>query len=56
MEPIHKLNGGMGATLCNDCGKTICVGHIEELYCEYCSIEIMFKVWMEEDEEEDSED
>ena len=56
IHPIHKLNGGIGATLCNNCGKTICLGHTEELYCDYCSIEIMFKVWSEEDEEEDDYD
>lgn len=33
-KPIHKFNGGRGATLCHECNKIISEGMIEELYCE----------------------
>jgi hypothetical protein len=36
MKPIHKLNGGMGATLCNSCRVIISEGLTEELYCKNC--------------------
>ena len=32
-KPIHKLNGGNCATLCNRCRKIIDIGFINELYC-----------------------
>jgi hypothetical protein len=32
-KPIHKLNGGLGATLCNKCSKIISTGLTKELYC-----------------------
>ena len=34
MKPIHKLNSGMGATLCNICDKIITVGMTDDLYCD----------------------
>lgn len=34
IKPIHKLNGGRGATLCHKCSKIISVGWTEDLYCE----------------------
>jgi len=34
MKPIHKLNGGRGATLCHKCKKIITEGFTEDLYCE----------------------
>ena len=33
MKPIHKLNGGNGATLCNRCSKIIATGFTDDLYC-----------------------
>jgi len=33
MKPIHKLNGGNGATLCNRCSKIISTGFTDDLYC-----------------------
>jgi len=34
MKPIHKFNGGRGATLCHKCNRMISEGMIDELYCE----------------------
>jgi hypothetical protein len=34
MKPIHKLNGGRGATLCHKCSKIISEGMTDDLYCE----------------------
>ena len=34
IKPIHKLNGGTGATLCNECSVIINTGMTEELFCE----------------------
>jgi hypothetical protein len=34
MKPIHKFNGGRGATLCNECRKIIIEGMTDDLYCE----------------------
>lgn len=34
MKPIHKLNGGNGATLCHKCSKIITEGMTDELFCE----------------------
>ena len=34
MEPIHKFNSGMGATLCNVCSRIITEGLTDDLYCE----------------------
>lgn len=36
IEPIHKFNGGLGATLCNKCRKIITTGFTEDIYCEDC--------------------
>jgi hypothetical protein len=36
IKPIHKFNGGLGATLCNKCRKIITEGMTEYLYCEEC--------------------
>ncbi len=33
-KPIHKFNGGRGATLCHKCRKIIVEGLVDELYCE----------------------
>lgn len=37
IKPIHKFNGGRGATICNKCRKIISEGMTEHLYCEECS-------------------
>ncbi len=34
LKPIHKFNGGKGATLCNECKVIICEGLTNDLYCE----------------------
>jgi hypothetical protein len=34
MKPIHKYNGGVGATLCNECRVIISTGFTDDLYCE----------------------
>jgi hypothetical protein len=34
MEPIHKFNGGIGATLCHKCSVIIHEGFTDDLYCE----------------------
>ena len=36
MKPIHKFNGGRGATLCHKCSVIITVGLTDDLYCERC--------------------
>jgi len=37
MKPIHKLNGGNGATLCVECSVIICEGLKDILYCDKCN-------------------
>jgi len=39
MKPIHKLNGGLGATLCHKCTVIISTGLTEDLYCDTCKPE-----------------
>lgn len=34
IKPIHKFNGGRGATLCNTCHVIICTGLKQVLYCK----------------------
>ena len=34
IKPIHKFNGGRGATLCHKCNRIITEGMTEDLYCE----------------------
>lgn len=34
MKPIHKFNGGRGATLCNECNKIIIEAMTDDLFCE----------------------
>ena len=36
-KPIHKYNGGMGATLCHHCRVIINTGHTEDVYCNDCA-------------------
>jgi hypothetical protein len=36
MKPIHKLNGGIGATLCQLCSVIITTGLSQNLYCDKC--------------------
>jgi hypothetical protein len=38
LKPIHKFNNENKATLCNECGRIIWLGHLDELYCEECLI------------------
>jgi hypothetical protein len=34
LKPIHKFNGGIGATLCHECKVIIHTGFTDDLYCE----------------------
>jgi hypothetical protein len=34
IKPIHKFNGGIGATLCHKCNVIIHTGFTEDLFCE----------------------
>lgn len=34
LKPIHKFNGGIGATLCHECRVIIHNGFTDDLYCE----------------------
>jgi hypothetical protein len=34
LKPIHKFNGGIGATLCHKCRVIIHTGFTDDLYCE----------------------
>ena len=34
LNPIHKFNGGIGATLCHKCNVIIRTGFTNDLYCE----------------------
>lgn len=34
LKPIHKYNGGIGATLCHECNVIIHTGFTDDLYCE----------------------
>lgn len=36
IKPIHKFNGGIGATLCNNCSIIICEKLTDDLYCKKC--------------------
>lgn len=36
LEPIHKFNGGIGATLCHNCRVIINTGFSDKLYCIDC--------------------
>jgi hypothetical protein len=35
-KPIHKFNGGVGATLCHECRAIITEGMTEDLLCDKC--------------------
>jgi hypothetical protein len=34
--PIHKFNGGLGATLCHKCSKIVTEGFTSYMYCRDC--------------------
>ena len=36
IKPIHKYNGGKGATICNACRVIISTGLTDELFCDDC--------------------
>lgn len=36
VKPIHKFNGGAGATICNRCRVVISRGHVDVLFCDDC--------------------
>jgi hypothetical protein len=41
MKPIHKFNGGLGATLCHKCSVIITTGLTDDLYCNKCKQETL---------------
>ncbi len=41
IKPIHKFNGGKGATLCHNCSVIITEGLTDNLYCMKCLPEIV---------------
>jgi len=49
MKPIHKFNGGLGATLCHKCSVIITTGLTKDLYCNKCRKELLQEM-MENDE------
>jgi hypothetical protein len=49
-KPIHKLNNGMGATLCNECSVIISTGTTDDLFCDSCIDKIQEKL-KDEDKE-----
>ena len=51
MKPIHKFNGGKGATLCHKCSVIISEGLTEDLYCEKCEQKQNLIDMMKDDEE-----
>jgi hypothetical protein len=67
MKSIHKFNGSLGATLCNQCSVIITTGLTDDLYCKECKdhrkkllIEIMKEdedlgLYIEQMEKEESE-
>jgi len=36
-KPIHKFNGGLGATLCHHCSVIISTGLTDDIYCKDCA-------------------
>lgn len=44
MKPIHKLNGGRGATLCHTCSVIISVGLTDDLYCQKCAVKANWEI------------
>ena len=52
MKPIHKFNGGLGATLCNSCSVIISTSLTEDLYCEKCKQKNLLIEIMEADEKD----
>jgi len=51
MRPIHKLNNGTGATLCNECSIIISNGLTNELFCNICKTYKNLIDMMKKDEE-----
>jgi hypothetical protein len=49
-KPIHKLNNGIGATLCNECSVIISTGITDDLFCDSCIDKIQEKL-KDEDKE-----
>lgn len=41
MKPIHKFNGGLGATLCHNCRVIITTGLTDDLYCDRCHPDVI---------------
>ena len=52
--PIHKFNGGIGATLCHKCSKIITEGFTDYTHCRECdSIDFLAKQEQEMDKHKD---
>lgn len=43
LKPIHKFNGGIGATLCHECSVIIDEGFLKDLLCEDCMTKLKLK-------------
>jgi len=43
LKPIHKFNGGKGATLCHKCNIIINIGITNKLYCEECQNKLIIE-------------
>lgn len=53
--PIHKFNGGLGATLCHKCSKIITEGFTSYIYCRDCDpIDFLAKQEQEMEKNKDS--
>ena len=46
MKPIHKYNGGLGATICNKCRAIITTGLTEDLLCDNCIEDPDYADWI----------
>jgi hypothetical protein len=42
LKPIHKFNGGLGATLCNECRAIINNGLTDDILCPKCTDDNLF--------------
>ena len=54
LKPIHKFNGGAGATLCHECRTIISNGFTNDILCPKCTDDNLFneKYFQDEEQEE----
>lgn len=53
LEPIHKFNGGLGATLCHECRRIISNGFTNDILCPKCTDDNLFNEKYFPDEEQE---